>query len=157
MSGELRTQGTQVWVLDDTATVISVLEIPNVSDVGEFGPQADDIDVTNLMSTAKEYLVGLPDNGEATLQINFNPQDPVHQFLNDLAGTQTRLQFMVGLSDGTAAPTNVGGTLTTPTARTTAKFEASVKSFRGSIKANDADRATCSLRISGAITWHYKP
>lgn len=157
MSGELRTQGTQIWVLDDTATVVSVLEIDNVSDVGEFGPQADDIDVTNLKSTAKEYLVGLPDNGEATLQINFNPQDPVHQFLNDHAGTSTRLQFMVGLSDGTAAPTNVAGVLTTPTNRTTAKFTASVKSFRGSIKANDADRATCSLRISGAITWHYHP
>jgi len=157
MSGELRTQGTQVWVLDDSHTVVSVLEITNVSDVGEFGPQADDIDKTNLMSTAKEYLVGLPDNGEATLQINFNPQDPVHQFLNDNAGAAPQYQFMVGLSDGTAAPTNVGGTLTTPVARTTAKFIASVKSFRGSIKTNDLDRVTCSLRISGAITWHYKP
>lgn len=157
MSGELRTQGTQVWVLDDQSTVVAVLEIPNITDVGEFGAQADDIDVTNLMDTAKQYLVGLPDNGEATLQVNFNPQDTTHQFLNDLAGTQARLQFMVGLSDGVAAPTNVGGVLTTPSARTTAKFTASVKTFRTAIKANDADRTTITLRISGAITWHYKP
>jgi hypothetical protein len=155
MSGELRTQKTQVFLLNTVDTTGDVEEIKNVTDVGEFGPQADDIDATNLMSDAKEYFVGLPDNGQADLQINFDPTDPVHQLLNDIAGTANRLQFMVCLSDGTASPTEVSGVLTAPANRTSAKFTASVKSFRGSVKANDLIRDTCSLRISGAISWTY--
>lgn len=155
MSGEIRTQKTQVYLLNTVDTTGDVEEIKNVTDVGEFGPQADDIEATNLMSDAKEYFVGLPDNGQADLQINFDPTDPVHQLLNDIAGTANRLQFMVAFSDGTGAPTDVGGVLTAPVNRTTAKFTASVKSFRGAVKANDLVRDTCSLRISGAITWTY--
>lgn len=157
MSGEIRTQKTQVYLYDTVSTTGDIEEIKNVTDVGEFGPMADDIDATNLMSDAKEYFVGLPDNGQADLQLNFDPQDPVHQLLNDIAGTDNRLQFMVAFSDGTAGPTAPGGVLTAPVGtRTCAKFTASVKSFRGSVKANDLVRDTCSLRISGAITWSYK-
>lgn len=155
MSGEIRTQKTQVFLLNTVDTTGDVEEIKNVTDVGEFGPQADDIDATNLMSDAKEYFVGLPDNGQADLQLNFDPTDAVHQLLNDIAGTDNRLQFMVCFSDGTSSPTDVGGVLTPGASRTCAKFTASVKSFRGSVKANDLVRDTCSLRISGAITWTY--
>lgn len=155
MSGEIRTQKTQVFLLNTVDTTGDVEEIKNVTDVGEFGPQADDIDATNLMSDAKEYFVGLPDNGQADLQLNFDPTDPVHQLLNDIAGTANRLQFMVCFSDGTSSPTDVAGVLTAGANRTCAKFTASVKSFRGSVKANDLVRDTCSLRISGAIAWTY--
>lgn len=99
--------------------------------------------------------MGLPDNGECTLQINFKPNDAVHQQLNGLAGTSNRLTFIVCFADGTTAPTLTGNAITAPSNRTSAKFTASVKSFKQGIKKNDAVRVTCQLRISGAITWAY--
>ena len=42
-----------------------------------------------------------------------------------------------------------------PTNRTSAKFTASVKTFRNAVKKNDAVRSTVTLRISGGITWSY--
>lgn len=155
MSGEVRTQGTEVYFGDTINSPQALLKILNVMDVGEFGPQADDIDVTNFDSTAKEYLVGLPDNGEATLQINFKPNDAVHQKLQGWAGTSNRVTFIVCFADGTNAPTFVANAVVAPTSRTSAKFTASVKTFRTAIKKNDAVRATCTLRISGGITWTY--
>ena len=149
MSGEVRTQGTEVFILDTT-----IKKIPNVVDIGEFGPQADDIDVTNFDSVAKEYLTGLPDNGELTLQINLDTTNAVHQLLSAQAGTGTRFQFAVCLSEGTADPTVTGGNIVPPDAdeRTSYVFLASVKSFRRAIKTNDANRVNCVLRISGGIT-----
>lgn len=152
MSGEIRSQKTEVFFLDTT-----IKKILNLADIGEFGAQADDIDVTNLDSAAKEYLVGLADNGELPLQINLNPSDPVHQQLMASAGTGTRYQFCVALSDGTAPPTVTTGNIVVPTARSVFVFTASVKSFRNSFKTNDAGRVTCSLRISGSVTPTWKP
>lgn len=155
MSGELRTQDTAIWMLDGT-----IKEILNVADIGEFGAQSDDIDITNLKSKAKEKLTGLADNGELSLQINLNPGDPVHQKLSAEAGKGKLFAFCVGLADGTTAPTASAGSppvLTPPAAadRSSFVFLASVKSFRKGIKANDAVRVTCALLISGDIqeTW----
>jgi hypothetical protein len=155
MSGEIRTQKTQVYICD-TATTCT--PIPNIADLGEFGEQSDDIETTNLDSLAKEYLTGLPDNGELTLQINLNPQNLMHQLLAANAGSGVRFGFCVALSDGTTAPTASGSVITPPlaSARTSFVFTASVKSFRQAYKKNDAARVNVTLRISGAITktWH---
>jgi hypothetical protein len=155
MSGEVRTQGTEVFLIDTVNSPQSVKKIVNVMDVGEFGPQAGDIDVTNFDSTAKEYLTGLPDNGEATLQLNYKPNDSVHQFLQSQAGNGVRFQFAICLADGTSPPTLTGNTPTLPNNRTSALFTASVKQFRTGIKKDDAVRSPLSLRISGGITWKY--
>lgn len=155
MSGEVRTQGTQIWVLDTYNSPQAIREILKVMDIGNFGPKAPDIDITNFSSTAKEYLVGLADNGEVALQLNFKPTDTVHQFLNGRAGTATTLQFCIGLADGTTSPTQAANVFVAPTSRTSFIFTASVKSFEPGIKKDDAVRVNCSLRITGAITSTY--
>lgn len=152
MGGEVRTQGTRLYACLAGGTTVATLG--NVGDLGEFGGQSDDIDVTNLDSTAKEFLTGLPDNGELTLQLNLNPQDANHQDLMAKNGNGVRYPFLIGLSDGTTPPTALGGALVPPaaSARTSFAFSASIKSFRFGAKTNDAIRVTVVLRISGAIT-----
>lgn len=154
MANEIRTQKTMVYVLA-AALGVTPTKIPNVFDAGEFGPQADDIDVTNFDSEAKEYLTGLPDNGEITLQINQDSSDAVHQFLESEAGSGNRFPFCVALSESETAPTASGGNIVPAADRTCYIFTASVKSYRGAIKTNDAVRRTVTLRISGAITTSY--
>jgi hypothetical protein len=153
MSGEARTQKTEIGYLDTTFK-----KIPNVADGGEVGPQADDIDSTNFDSDAMEFLTGLANNGEMTLQINLDPQDAVHQQLADEAGSGNRFPFWVGLSDGTALPTVVSGALVPPlaSARTSYTFLASIKSFREAFKKNDIVRVNVTIKLSGGITriWH---
>jgi hypothetical protein len=45
------------------------------------GPSTEnpEIDVTALTSTAKEFIGGLIDYGELTLQLNFDPNNATHQ------------------------------------------------------------------------------
>lgn len=150
---EVRTQGTEVFMLDSAASPPALVKIGNVASVGDFGPQADDIDVTNLDSTAKEYLVGLPDNGEATLAINMDPQSEAHRLLFGLAGTDQRRYFCVAYSEGATDPTIAAGEIVPPPAanRSSSIFFAAVKSARRSVPTNDVVRVTVALRISGAI------
>lgn len=155
MSGEIKTQGSQIWVLDTTQSPPALIKISNNTQLGDFGPQGNDIDVTNLESTAMEKLSGLPDNGDVTL--NLNLADIVsHRWLSDNVNGD-RFRFLVGYSDGTGVPT-IGAldTITPPTGRTCDAFLASVKSFRKSVNTNDAIRATAALVVSGAITTTWK-
>lgn len=153
MSGEMKTQGTQLWVLDTTQSPPALLKIGNASQYGDFGPQGSDIDVTNLESTAMEKLSGLPDNGDVTLNINFADITSHRWLYSNVNGE--RFQFLVGYSDGTGAPTTDGTTITPPTGRTVDQFLASVKSMRNTVNTNDAVRSTVALVVSGAIarTW----
>ena len=81
----LKTQGTEIYLLDDTDTGNEVRKLGNITDLGEFGPVAGDIDVTNLDSTAKEYFSGLVDNGTITIGFNYDPADVSQQTLNRLS------------------------------------------------------------------------
>lgn len=152
---EIRTQGSEIWILDTTQSPAPLVKIGNVSEYGDFGPQSDDIDTTNLESTAVEKISGLPDNGDATLNINF-ADNASHQLLWDICGTGERFYFLIGYSDGTADPTTDGTTITPPALRTSDLFLASVKSFRKSVKKNDVIRATVALAISGSVTTTWK-
>lgn len=156
MSGEIRTQGTEIWVLDTTQSPGALIKLANISGYGDFGPQADDIITTNLDSTAVEKLAGLVDNGDATLQLNVADLES-HRWLYDNCGNGERYYFCIGYSDGTADPTAPGGSeIVAPASRTSDIFYASVKSFRQSVNTNDVLRATAALSISGAITKAWK-
>lgn len=156
MVSEVRTQGTEVYVVTATTTAS---KIGNIVSVGEFGKSAGDIISTNLDSTAVERLAGLPDNGDATITINVDPASVAHQFLNAQAGTANRHWFCVCYSDGTGAPTAAAGVITAPpaSARSSSKFYGAIKSYRyGQITSDGLLQATVTVGISGAITDVFK-
>lgn len=147
MSGEIRTQGTETWVLDTTQSPPALLKIGNVTGYGDFGPQADDIPTTNLESVRVEKIAGLPDDGDATLNINL-ADIAAHRFLSRVVGGE-RFFWYFGYSDGAADPTIVGDVLTPPVSRTGDRVYGSVKSFRKQVNTNDILRVTVALAISG--------
>ena len=151
MAGEIRTQGTEIFRVNAAGTAIQ--KIGNVVGLGDFGPEADDIETTNLDSVRfKEFITGLADNGEATLQINIDPQNQAHRALAAEAGTGERTTYVIAYSDGVSLPTVTTGTVTLPDDRSFTSFLASVKSFRRSVTTNDIVRVTVALRISGDLT-----
>ncbi len=62
-------------------------EIPNVLSVGGLGPSKGDIEVTNMQSTAKEYVSDIPDNGTLELELHFESETTSHQTLRTAANT----------------------------------------------------------------------
>lgn len=156
MSGELKTQGTVIYMLDTSGSPERVLRIANVTTIDSLGGAASDIDVTNLDSTAKEYLVGLQDNGTASFGLNLDPTDDSHQTILENAGG-ARFYWAIGCSDGTAPPTlnispGVDTTFTLPATRTWFTFQASIQEATRSFSTDDAIRIQGGLRVSGAIT-----
>lgn len=107
MSNELRTQGTELHMLDPTAGAgLEIVKIGNITGFGDFGKQANDIPTTNLDSVAVEKISGLPDNGDLGLTVNVDPKSNAHKLLDSLAGTDARRKFVIGYSDGVGiAPT----------------------------------------------------
>ena len=67
------------------------------------GGQARVIDLTHSKSPAKEYAMGLKDNGQLTADLNFDPQDPGQAQLEALRNSRTTAQFELLFSGPTTA------------------------------------------------------
>ena len=75
--------------------------IANVTGFSGPGGSASVIDITNLSSTAKEKLMGLPDEGQLTIDINYDPDNASHIALRNARKTRTRTEFTITLTDTT--------------------------------------------------------
>ena len=153
--GTLKTQGTQLWMV--TAATTSV-EIGNIISFNPPSPAADEIESTNLSSTAKEFVQGLIDYGEGSFEVNFDPSSAAHQaVLTGLAAGTTR-EFLIGFSDATTAVPSVTGSSfgAPPTTRSWVKFSGFIKGFVMQGGTNDLVKATLTVRNSGSPTYTWK-
>lgn len=97
---------------------------------------ASEIDVTNLASSAKEFVVGLPDEGSVSLEVSFDYAGSIqHDTLYAARTSQVLQNFQIRLSDSP---------------RTTIAFSAYVTQFSLSLGVDDKVGATFGLRITGA-------
>lgn len=134
MSGKA-TQGTII----SRETSLGSGSFVAVANVRSFsGPSGEnpEIDVTTLSSTAKEYIGGLIDNGELTLELNFDHDNTTHQ---------------QAIADQEASPPTTTGwriTFANPTVNYT--WPAFVKSFSISGEVDGVYQASMTLRLSGA-------
>ncbi len=146
----LKTQGTEIWLLDETDSGSEVTKIGNITDIGEFGPSGGDIDVTNMDSTAMEYFTGLVDNGTISIGYNYDPQNAAQQKLTALAGGANK-RFVIGCSEA-GTDVTYSTDFVIPTDRTTFDFQGSIQGMPKGASVNDVWRGTLSIRVSGAIT-----
>jgi len=98
----------------------------------------DEIEVTALDSTAKEFIGALDDPGEITMEINWNPQDSEHVNLRtDAEGAVVR-NYRIVWADLSS---------------TQVTFSAEVMEFSLNTEANDAVKGSVRMKISGALIW----
>ena len=133
----LKTQGISVEVetTPGGGTYTAIAEVTGFS-----GPttEAAEIEVTTLASLAKEFIPGLADNGEVTMEVNAVPSDTQHdQIRSDIIAGTVR-SYRIDFADGT-------------TTNTTYTFDAFVKSFPFSAAADDKLAGTIALRVTGDI------
>jgi hypothetical protein len=105
---------------------------------------AAEIDVSDLSSTAKEFVLGLADNGSMTLNGWYDPQDAGQVILEGLRESSAVNGFRVGVRN----PTGAGS----PTGFVLMEFDGFVATMPITLGVDAAVSFTASVRITGAIT-----
>lgn len=124
--------GSGVLVTIDGTALGEVADMPQVSDA-----QADEIEATHFQSTAKEYLAGLIDFGEAQLKVNLNPAN------------EGQRKAFAAVESGVAQSITVLFPFATPV---TLSFQATVRQFKIGAATGSVVSADITLRVTGSIT-----
>ena len=132
----IKAQGSTLEI-DATTPGTADVAVGGIKSFSGFDGEASEIDTTDLDSTAKEFLLGLVDNGSINIEFfpDFSDSGQDDLRANAIAGTSAT--FQLTLPDGS-----------------TADFSGYVKnahSLSGSV--DSAVEGSCSIKISGAVTW----
>jgi len=118
-----------------TATSVTFTPIVNVRSFSGFDGAASEIDVTNLSSVAKEFVLGLVDSGQFTFEIDYDSDSAGHVALRSKQVSGVLSNFKMQLPDATVIT-----------------FNAYVKKFSLAGGVDAVVRSSVDLRISGAVT-----
>lgn len=93
----VQSQGVQLQLGDGASPEVftSVGQVTNVS--GLRGGQATVIDTTNLSSTRREKTMGLPDEGQVTVSLHYDPSDAQHTQMEVARAGRTLTNFKLTL------------------------------------------------------------
>lgn len=148
----LKTQGTQLYFVDPRTGTPVILEVDCPTSIDGIGSPRDQLESTCLNSEGRTYESGLATPAQASIGINFDPKSPSHLRLFDLWQTGEKVQFAIGYSDGTAAPTGVdtAGLMELPTTRSWLVLnDAYVADFPQSFALNALVTSTITIQPSG--------
>lgn len=129
------TQGTKFAVSADSSPP-SFSDIPEIKTISGPDGSAPLIDVTDLDSTAREYKLGLKDEGTFQLSINYIPTNTVHITLRDAWSNRTTLRFRITFADSTT---------------TVWEFTGIVQNMSGNINIDNVVESNITIKISGSI------
>lgn len=134
-SDALESQGMTIK-RGDGASPEAFTVIPEVRSITGPDGSATEIDVTDLSSSAKEFRMGLQDNGSITLDMMYIPANTVHAGLRLDRENRTLRNFQLVFTDSPP---------------TTWDFAAYVQGFSVTNEVDSVTNASVTLRISGAI------
>ena len=122
-------------ILKKGATTIAAIR-----DIGGPSVSLDPLDVTTHDSTAawREFIAGLKDGGEVSLDLVFDPANASQKTLRDDLNARTVNAYSITLTD--VAPTVIS-------------FSALVTDFEPAMGVEDELSATATLKVTGAVTW----
>lgn len=124
--------------LGETDNLTAAEKIANIASIGDIGGEAEEIDVTTIDSTAKEFENGFDDSGSLELVLNIVPDNYNKMYDWQTAGTS--------LHWGLTADNKAGGELLR------LKGRGIVKSVKVTgISVGGVLQANVSIRLSGKI------
>lgn len=138
-------QGTEFFWGDTTAlSTASTNLVGEIKSISGPSGSAGVIDITHLGSAAKEKMIGLPDEGQITLECNLltSADNNAQQKLRIDRAARTMKAFIIRLNDNSSV-----------TARMRLKGNAYCTGFSISGGVDDVVKASITLEISGALTW----
>ena len=131
------TQLSQVKRGDGASPEVFTL-VGQITDLSGPDGSAAEIDISTLDSTAKEFAMGLMDEGSFSFEMVFDPANAQHVGVRDDRTNKTLRNWQVVLPDGSS---------------TTIAFAAYITGFSLAAPGDEVWRASVTLRISGALTW----
>ena len=153
----VKTQLTHLYYRTGAAASYALVKVPSLTSITVPPPSGATIDTTDLDSTAKQYLIGLVDNGTISLALNhisFGETNAAayETFLTQAVGAST--VYVIAMADGTVAPTISAstGVITYAPGRSHRTFTGIFGGAGDSFAVDDAVRATCNITIDGAVT-----
>ena len=134
----LESQGVKLQVGAGDGPPETFNDVGQVVDIsGLRGGQATVIDVTNLASTRREKRMGLPDEGQLSLTVQYDPADTQQTRLETLRETRALGNFKVLLTD--SGPT-------------TFSFSGYVLSFSIDSAVDQVIQGSVTIEITGEVT-----
>jgi hypothetical protein len=133
---DIDTTGGTLTAANGTLTPVALSNIAEVKTFSGFDGQASEIDVTHLQSTAKEFRLGLVDEGGFSFEMNQINTDAGQTALRASRDAGTIKQYV----------------LTFPNAET-ATFSAFAKGVPTAGGVDGIVTSSVSLRISGSVVW----
>lgn len=130
-------QGTLLHISVDGSPT-NFQKVGNVKEYSGPGGQAAVIDVSNLESTFREKLVGLPDEGQLSFGINIDPADVVHLAIKTARRNRTLVEFRITLSNAAA---------------TKLTFFGYILGYQLSGGVDQAVNASITIEIDGEVVW----
>lgn len=109
--------------------------IKNVQSYSQSPGESTEIDVTDFVSTGKEFLLGLKEEGEFSFDMLADYADAAQDEIRDLYASGALGTFLITFANSW----NLG-------------FTARVKSYGESAGVDDALRASATIKVTGAIT-----
>jgi hypothetical protein len=154
----VKTQGTELYFVDPTAVMPSVIKMACPTGVTGLGGPADQIETTCLGANEKTYVQGLFTPGQVSIPFNLDPQAASHQDLFDLKEAGDNLNWIVCLSDGTGTPTlDSDSDFVAPATRSSIKFVGYIADLNIDLATNEIVRGTLTVQRSGSVTPTWKP
>jgi len=157
-TGTLKTQGSELFLIDNVLTSdTDLVKLACPTGIQGLGGAADQLDDTCLDNTTdRTYKRGLGNPGQVTVPFNFIPSNRSHQLLFDLKDDGSVLKWLIGLSDGTAAPTvDDAQAFVPPANRTSIEFQGYVADVTIDIATNEIVRGTLVIQRSGPVVPHW--
>jgi len=136
MATYITTQGTALK-LGNGASPEVFTAIPQCTSIDGPTTSNDEIDVTHLGSSSREFEPALPDQGEITAELEWDENDATHASLRTKFNAATTHNFQLV---NAASPTN------------TYSFAGFIKTLQMSFGIDDVVRVTMTVRITGDFT-----
>ena len=136
MAKAIESAGVTLSVSSGSPTTFAA--VGNITAIRGTGAGAGVQDITNVEDTRKRKLMDLPDEGNVTLELNYDPDNATHIILRNARRNRTKLEFMIRLTD---SPYAMNTTLT---------FYGYVLAFALGVQTSDAVRANITLAVVGA-------
>lgn len=137
MPNSIESQGT-VIAYSSGGSPSSFSNIGNIVGFNGPGGSASVIDTSNLDSTAREKRMGLPDEGQFSLDLNLDPDNTAHIALRNARRDRTRLEFRMTLTD---------------TGSSIVQFFGYVLNFTVSGAVDAIVKAAITIEIDGQVSW----
>lgn len=147
--GKIKTQGTDLFVVS-APTIASKLAC--ITSFSGLGGSRNRIDTTCFSSIEKESEGGMADPGQITVGGIYDTADTVFDALITLKDSAELVEWYLGGSDGTAAPTVAASVMTPPAARTGISFEGYVSDITWDMGADSVWKYSLVIQRSGPWT-----